>query len=312
MGSQQEPSGGSSNSPRIFTSASAPTAAADSSSGYSVGDKWVVTGDDGVTSGYVYECTDNSVGAAIWFAPQRYFIPPSELPSAINATKIANGFVSNTEFQYLNNVSSNIQTQLDAKATTSTKLDDFATPDDNTDLDATTSRHGLLPKLGGGTSNFLRADGTWAAPSSSNNACCCGVYRTTNISLTTTPTAITFDSELVDTDTIHSTSSNTSRLTIPTGKGGKWALNIALPGSGYTAHHILELYKNGSKVTGAEYTLYASGYASMCPTWVLSASAGDYFEFYVSISSGTGTINSSGVSGNNGGYVTASAVRLGD
>ena len=26
--------------------------------------------------------------------------------------------------------------------------------------------HGLLPKLGGGTANFLRADGTWAAPGS--------------------------------------------------------------------------------------------------------------------------------------------------
>lgn len=45
------------------------------------------------------------------------------------------------------------------------KLDDLATPDDNTDLDATTSRHGLLPKLGGGTTNYLRADGTWAPPS---------------------------------------------------------------------------------------------------------------------------------------------------
>lgn len=44
------------------------------------------------------------------------------------------------------------------------KLDDFAAPDDNTDLDATTGAHGLLPKLGGGTTNFLRADGTWAAP----------------------------------------------------------------------------------------------------------------------------------------------------
>ncbi len=44
------------------------------------------------------------------------------------------------------------------------KLDDLAAPDDNTDLDASTSKHGLLKKLGGGTSNFLRADGTWAAP----------------------------------------------------------------------------------------------------------------------------------------------------
>lgn len=45
------------------------------------------------------------------------------------------------------------------------KIDDLAEPDDNTDLNATTSKHGLLPKLGGGTTNFLRADGTWAAPS---------------------------------------------------------------------------------------------------------------------------------------------------
>ena len=43
------------------------------------------------------------------------------------------------------------------------QLDNLAAPDDNTDLDATTSLHGLLPKLGGGIVNFLRADGTWAA-----------------------------------------------------------------------------------------------------------------------------------------------------
>jgi hypothetical protein len=44
------------------------------------------------------------------------------------------------------------------------KLDDLAAPDDNTDRNATTGQHGLLPKLGGGTTNYLRADGTWAEP----------------------------------------------------------------------------------------------------------------------------------------------------
>jgi len=44
------------------------------------------------------------------------------------------------------------------------KLDDLAAPDDNTDLDATVAAHGLLPKLGGGVVNYLRADGAWAAP----------------------------------------------------------------------------------------------------------------------------------------------------
>jgi len=38
--------------------------------------------------------------------------------SGINATSIADGSISNTEFQYLNGVTSSIQTQLDAKAST--------------------------------------------------------------------------------------------------------------------------------------------------------------------------------------------------
>src|SRR6187431_1069248 len=45
--------------------------------------------------------------------------------------------------------------------------DDLDVSADNTTADATTGHHGLLPKLGGGSSNFLRADGTWAAPSGS-------------------------------------------------------------------------------------------------------------------------------------------------
>lgn len=44
------------------------------------------------------------------------------------------------------------------------KLDDLGTPDDNTDLDASTDRHGLMQKYPGGTSTFLRADGTFASP----------------------------------------------------------------------------------------------------------------------------------------------------
>lgn len=73
---------------------------------------------------------------------------------------------TSTELNYVNGVTSSIQTQLDGKAATSQKLDDFGIPDDNTDLNATTTHHGLLPKLGGGTTDFLRADGTWSAPDS--------------------------------------------------------------------------------------------------------------------------------------------------
>jgi len=42
------------------------------------------------------------------------------------------------------------------------KLDDCLAPDDNTDLNASTAKHGLMMKFPGGTT-FLRADGTWVA-----------------------------------------------------------------------------------------------------------------------------------------------------
>lgn len=47
----------------------------------------------------------------------------------------------------------------DAKAI---KLDDFAACDDNTDLNATSSAHGLLPKLSNNTRHVFHGDGTWS------------------------------------------------------------------------------------------------------------------------------------------------------
>ena len=57
-----------------------------------------------------------------------------------------------------------LQSALNAKASTTAKLDSFAAPDDVTTLNATTAAHGLMMKYPGGTANFLRADGSFAAP----------------------------------------------------------------------------------------------------------------------------------------------------
>ncbi|KKM60203.1 hypothetical protein LCGC14_1544240 [marine sediment metagenome] len=53
------------------------------------------------------------------------------------------------------------------KAATSIKLDDLGTPDDNTDLNATTSKHGLLKKLDNNSSKFMNGQGSWAVPPAS-------------------------------------------------------------------------------------------------------------------------------------------------
>jgi hypothetical protein len=47
----------------------------------------------------------------------------------------------------------------------SVKLDDLAVPDDNTDLNASASRHGLLPKLPDDSGKYLNGAGSWATVS---------------------------------------------------------------------------------------------------------------------------------------------------
>lgn len=59
-------------------------------------------------------------------------------------------------------------------------IDKLGDPTDNVGLNATTSAHGLLPKLAGGTTQYLRADGTWAIPPGTASG---------NVSNTGTPTA---------------------------------------------------------------------------------------------------------------------------
>lgn len=44
------------------------------------------------------------------------------------------------------------------------KLDGFAAPDDVTTLNASVSAHGLLKKLDGSSTTFMRGDGTWNTP----------------------------------------------------------------------------------------------------------------------------------------------------
>lgn len=45
----------------------------------------------------------------------------------------------------------------------SIKLDDLASPDDNTDLNASTSKHGLLKKLDNDATHYLDGQGSWSA-----------------------------------------------------------------------------------------------------------------------------------------------------
>jgi hypothetical protein len=74
------------------------------------------------------------------------------------------------------------------------------------------------------------------------------VFRSTNQSISdSTATAITHDSERYDIGSLHSTSSNTSRLTVPAGGDGLWCVGgCAEFAANATGSRILDIWVNGS------------------------------------------------------------------
>ena len=94
----------------------------------------------------------------------------SDLPTGIDAAKIADGSVSNTEFQYINSVTSNVQTQLNSKAASGANSDITSLSGLTTALSigqggtgqttANAALNALLPTQSGNTNKFLKTDGT--------------------------------------------------------------------------------------------------------------------------------------------------------
>ena len=103
-----------------------------------------------------------------------------------------------------------------------------------------------------------------------------------------TNTAITFDLERLDTDAYHSTVTNTSRITIPSGKGGKYLINIrsaiSANASGYRIHY---LYKNGVSVEAAYLAPSNVDTNGFSNTTILDLVATDYIEVFYRQNSGT-------------------------
>lgn len=84
------------------------------------------------------------------------------------------------------------------------KLDDFQTPDDNTDLNATTTYHGLCPKLSNTATEYLDGTGSWSTPAGGS-----GSSRWTEISTddyTATPS---------DTDTLAMSDTSAMAVGLP-------------------------------------------------------------------------------------------------
>lgn len=110
----------------------------------------------------------------------------------------------------------------------------------------------------------------------------CRVRNTANISHTSSGSyqALTFNSERVDVGSMHDTSTNTSRITVPSGGGGLYAIGgcIEFAGSG-TGRRGIQIRLNGTTVIAREETgnLGANDHAVTVAT-VYQLAAGDYVE----------------------------------
>jgi hypothetical protein len=150
-------------------------------------------------------------------------------------------------------------------------------------------------RLGVGTNGqVLTADSTaatglkWAAAASGSTFSGCVLFNTTNQNLSNaTATIVTFDSESLDTDAYHSTSTNTGRITIPAGKAGKYLVVSTLRfDSNATGRRLNYIYKNGVKVKEYELASVGSTYPTLSVSTILDLAVADYVELYAWQNSG--------------------------
>lgn len=121
------------------------------------------------------------------------------------------------------------------------------------------------------------------------------VYQSAGQSISnTTDTTITWNSETFDTDNYHSTSTNTSRLTVPSGKAGKYLIwyCFTFPGNA-TGQRQVNLNVNGTTniQKGIQINSGASYSAQIRGTTVANLAVADYVELAVYQDSGSSLTN---------------------
>jgi hypothetical protein len=140
----------------------------------------------------------------------------------------------------------------------------------------------------GTTGQVLTADTTvspykvkWAAAAGGATFSGCMLTNSANISVSNaSQTTLTWDTEEIDVDGYHSTVTNTGRITIPTGKTGKFLISAQLRFSpSATGRRILYIYKNGTtELWSAQVNGTATNDTVFTGSYLISLSAGDYLE----------------------------------
>jgi len=131
----------------------------------------------------------------------------------------------------------------------------------------------------------------WATPASSSPTFVgCSIYNTSTFSIANnTDTTLTFNSEFFDTNGFHSTSTNTDRITIPTGYAGKYLITVINRWiANATGERNMYIKKNNSTVIEAGSLFGSSANTTMLSrTVIIDLAVGDYLTFTAQQTSGS-------------------------
>jgi hypothetical protein len=148
----------------------------------------------------------------------------------------------------------------------------------------------------GTNGQVLTADSTaatglkWATAASGSTFSGCGLSQSSGQSISSaTQTDLTFDTEAFDTDAYHSTSSNTQRITIPSGKGGYFLVTARISySSNSTGTRILWLRKNGSEIaTSSSQPVSTGDITTVQINNIMALAVGDFITMNAYQGSGT-------------------------
>jgi len=167
------------------------------------------------------------------------------------------------------------------------------------DIEYRSSTANTNTRLGiGTTGQILTVSGgvpSWATPASGSTFAGCSLYKSANQSFSSgSGINATFDTELFDTDGYHSTSSNTDRITIPSGKAGYYLITgRATWNYSSTGQRIGTIRKNAGATQLAQETqinMSSNYFTSLTVQIIANLAVGDYvvFENY---QDGTGSLD---------------------
>ena len=206
--------------------------------------------------------------------------------STAELNKLTGVTTTAAQLNYLNTASSNIQTQLDAKAPLANPTFTTGITFEGTTADAFETTLAVTDPTADRTITLPNATGTVALTSDIVTSAYASAYRSTG-ALTADGT-LSYPNENADTSSFHDNTTQNARMTIPTGLGGKYRVSATVTAyyNGADSSFKAYLRKNGTKVDGTDVSGIANntyGTTGGNIDTIITLAAADYLDVYADV-----------------------------